>query len=198
MPYEYERLTSEEREEIVRLRRERGYPLHAPPHPIRSAGCYLITAATYRHAPILDRPERRTEFEQRLLTAMGTPGVEVHGWVILPNHYHLLATVESLDQVSSAVRLLHGGTSRKWNLEDGQTGRKVWYRFADRWMRDERQAQRALNYIHFNPVKHGWAEDAYAWRWSSLIEVLAAEGRDALRARWQEYPPGDMGGDWDP
>lgn len=198
MPYEYWRLSPEEREEVVRLRRQRGFPAHSPPHPIRDAGCYLITAATYLHAPILERAERRTEFEERLLTAMATHGVQVHGWVILPNHYHVLCTVDSLDRVSEALRRLHGTTSRQWNLEDGRVGRTVWYRFADRRMRDERQAQRALNYLHVNPVKHGWTDDAYSWPWSSLGEYLADDGRAALRERWRKYPPEGMGGDWDP
>jgi hypothetical protein len=67
MPYEYRKLSPSEREEIVRYRQERGYPLHAPPHPFREAGYYLITAAKHEHAPIMDSPLRRTEFEIFLL-----------------------------------------------------------------------------------------------------------------------------------
>ena len=41
MPYEYRKLTPEEREAVLRQRRECGYPRHAPPHPFREAGRYL-------------------------------------------------------------------------------------------------------------------------------------------------------------
>jgi hypothetical protein len=40
MPYEYRRMTPEQREAIVRLRAARGYPLHSPPHPINEKTYY--------------------------------------------------------------------------------------------------------------------------------------------------------------
>ena len=49
MPYEYRKLSPQEREEIVRYRNEKGYPLHAPPHPFCDAGAYLISAANFEH-----------------------------------------------------------------------------------------------------------------------------------------------------
>jgi REP element-mobilizing transposase RayT len=36
--------------------------------------------------------------------------------------------------------------------------RKVWYSFRDRAIRDERHTYHALNYLHFNAVKHGYVE----------------------------------------
>jgi putative transposase len=90
MPYEYRKLTPKEREAVLRQRRERGYPLHAPPHPFREAGRYLITGVNFEHAHIMDTPDRRTDFEARLMAAMGDIHAEVFGWAILPNHYHAL------------------------------------------------------------------------------------------------------------
>jgi putative transposase len=90
MPYDYRRMTPEEREAAVAQRRELGYPLHQPPHPFRDAGRYLITAANYEHASIMAEPARCTLFESRLLAAMREVAIEVYGWVVLPNHYHIL------------------------------------------------------------------------------------------------------------
>jgi len=53
MPYEYRKLSPKEREEIVNYRRERGYPLHAPPHPFREAGAYLISVANFEHKAVI-------------------------------------------------------------------------------------------------------------------------------------------------
>ena len=198
MKYEYRKMTPEEREEVLRQRRERGYPLHAPPHPFGRACYYLITAANFEHALIMGAPERRTEFESRLLEAMNSIRADAAGWVILPNHYHFLAGVESLDQVSAALKQLHGNTSREWNLADGQTGkRKVWYKFSDRMIRDEAHFFRALNYIHYNPVKHGYVTDPYEWPWLSLNNYVETHGRDWLRDKWKAYPPQDFGKGWD-
>ena len=190
MPYEYRKLTFQEREEIVRYRRERGYPLHAPPHPFREAGYYLITAANYEHVLVMDSVERRTVFEILLLDVMKGIQAETIAWVVLPNHYHILVMVESLDVVSAALKLLHGKTSRQWNLEDNLTGkRRVWYKFSDRLMRSERQLQQTFNYIHYKPLKHGYTEDFYDWPWSSINLYENSQGHDWLLKQWKFNPP---------
>ena len=197
MPYEYRTMTPDERQAIVDERRARGYPLHAPPHPSRGAGSYLLTAANYEHASIMASPERRTEFEALLLKSMATVNVAVHSWVVLPNHYHLLASVRSLDTVSRALGRLHGATSRTWNLQDSLTGqRKVWHRFADRSIRNDAHFYRALNYTHVNPMKHGYVHDPYEWPWSSVHDYVDTYGREWLREQWRRFPPDKMGGNW--
>lgn len=199
MPYDYRALSPQEREEIVRHRREHGYPLHAPPHPYREAGYYLITAANFEHAPIMAEPDRRSEFESRLIKVMKEIQAEIIAWVVLPNHYHILVDIESLDLVSAALKHLHGSTSRQWNIEDGLTEkRRVWYKFSDRLMRNEKQFHQTFNYIHYNPVKHGYTDDVYEWPWSSLYLYYENEGREWLREQWKFSPPaGDFGRGWD-
>jgi putative transposase len=189
MPYEYRNMTPDERATVVEYRRSRGYPLHSPPHPYREGGWYIITAANYEHKPIIQSAERRTAFEDQLLTALSRTG-EVGAWVILPNHYHVLMMVESLDVLSVALKQLHGTTSRVWNLEDALTGqRRVWYKFYDRWIRDEAHYYRAFNYIHYNPVKHSCAETPYDWPWSSAMRYVETFDREWLRMQWKTYPP---------
>ncbi len=199
MPYEYRNLSPEERQELLRIRRERGYPLHAPPHPYREAGYYLITATNFEHVPIMTAPERRTEFELLLLSAVRGVNADTVCWVILPNHYHVLMGIESLVSVSAALKQLHGATSREWNLVDGQAGkRRVWYKFADQMIRNEKHLRQAFNYVHYNPVRHGFVTDVYDWPWSSLSLYFETQGRDWLRARWKSMPPPlNFGKGWD-
>ena len=158
----------------------------------------MITAANFEHAPIMSTPERRTDFETRLLAAMQDIQADTVGWVVLPNHYHILVGVSSLDLVSAALRLLHGATSREWNLADGRTGqRRVWYKFTDRVIRNEAHQFRALNYIHYNPVKHRYLDQPCNWPWSSIHNYFETQGREALSQMWKAYPPGDFGAGWD-
>jgi putative transposase len=199
MPYEYRTLTEEQRQEVLAHRKAQGYPLHAPPHPYRKAGCYLLTAANYEHVHIMESPERRTAFQNRLLSAFQEIKADIVGWVILGNHYHILAGVESLDEVSLVLKHLHGSSSYEWNKADGMQGkRRVWYKFADRMIRDDAHYYRALNYIHYNPVKHGYVEHASDWTWSSLSWYYEDQGSDWLREKWKTYPPEkDFGLGWD-
>jgi len=199
MPYEYRKLSPKERREVVELRRQRGYPSHAPPHPFREAGYYLINAANFEHVPIMKSPERRTKFQSIMLATFENHQVGVVGWVILPNHYHVLVQVESLDLVSKAIQRVHGSTSHAWNMQDGLTGkRKVWCRFSDRMIRDEMHFYHALNYIHLNPEKHGYVLDVYAWEWSSFFTYVDGKENEWLQGKLRQFtPPNDFGLGWD-
>ncbi len=143
--------------------------------------------------------ERRTEFQEILLNGFQGVGAEILGWVILPNHYHVLVSAESLELISNVIQHVHGVTSREWNLNDNLTGtRKVWYRFVDRMMRNEFHLNQSLNYIHRNPLKHKLVEDVYEWPWSSLFMYFKENSREWLRQRWTEFPPpGEFGKGWD-
>jgi putative transposase len=195
--YEYRRLTPEQREMVLRYRKEQGYPWHSPPHPIRGARYYLLTATNFEHAPIMSSEARRLEFQTRLITAFQEVGAEIAAWVILPNHYHLLIWVPNLNIASAVLQRLHGSTSRQWNLEDDTVGRKVWYRFSDRAIRSERHFSTTINYIHYNPVKHGSTQRADEWVCSSIWAYLESKGRDWLADLWRSYPIRDYGKGWD-
>jgi putative transposase len=199
MPYEYRTLSPEERDAIVKYRRASGYPPHAPPHPFRAAGAYLITTANFEHKSVMKSPARRSEFEVLLLNTLKQTADEIIAWVILSNHYHFLAAVRSLDHVSGVLKQLHGTTSRLWNLEDNLTRkRRVWYKFTDTYIRNDRHLHVAFNYIHYNPVKHGYVEDPFDWHWSSLSLYYEDKGMDWLRDHWQTYSsPDDFGRGWD-
>jgi len=195
--YRYRHLTPEQRQLHLRYRQQQGYPWHAPPHPVREATHYLFTAANFEHRPIMSSEERRLVFQTRLLERLQVGGIEVCAWVILPNHYHVLALVPDFDKVAAAFQHLHGSSSRQWNLEDGTVGRKVWYRYTDRAMRGERHFYTTLNYLHYNPVKHGYAQRADEWVCSSFWGYLETNGRDWLKDLWQQYPVRDYGKGWD-
>jgi putative transposase len=195
--YEYRKLSENEREEIRRYRIQQGYPLHAPPHPHHEDGHFLISAAIFEHQHLLSSPGRRTEFEMRLIEGFKQNGCEVHAWIVLPNHYHLLLNTKSFESIPTIVKRLHGSTSREWNLQDGVTGRKVWFNYSDRKIRSERHFFATLNYIHQNSVKHGYVEEATDWPWSSIHLYLADHGADWVVDVSEKYPILDYGRNWD-
>lgn len=159
----------------------------------------MISAANFEHKAAMKSPQRRTEFETRLLNSIKEITDDLIAWVVLPNNYHVLINVRSLDAVSAALKHLHGTTSREWNIEDGLTGkRRVWYKFVDSYIRNDAHLHTAFNYIHYNPVKHGYASDPYEWPWSSLSIYYDDKGREWLREHWRMYtPPVDFDKGWD-
>jgi putative transposase len=195
--YAYRDLTSEERAELVRQRLAYGYPPHSPPHPVRDQPFYLLSATCYNHACHMQAARRRRQVLDLLFEHFVTAGMELRAWVVLPNHYHVLAHVNEFDRLGDIFRRVHGPTSRAWNAEDHAPGRKTWYRFADRAIRSERHYYTTLNYLHYNPVKHGWAASPYAWEASSVHWYRTHHGREWLRDCWRRHPVRDYGTGWD-
>lgn len=195
--YEYRKLTPEERAEVVRIRRERGYPLHAPPHPFKEEGYFLINVANFEHAHIMHSPQRRTEFEIALIEAFESTSAEIEAWVVLPNHYHALVHIDAFERIALGLKRLHGRSSFQWNSQDSTPGRKVWYKYSDRKMRNEAHYYGTLNYIHHNPVKHGYVSSPEQWLWSSVHLCFQDFGPQWLKAKWDAYPLRDYGKGWD-
>lgn len=195
--YDYRRLTPEQRAEVLEYRRLHGYPLHEPPHLQRVEGWFLITAATYEHKAYFVAEEDRLWLLDELFGELQTAGVPCSGWVVLPTHYHLLANCNPLSIISEPLRRVHARTAHRLNRCDGVQGRQVWYRFADRLIRNERHYFTTLNYIHYNPVKHGCAAKPLEWACSSAHWYLEHEGIEWLRDAWREYPLKDYGQGWD-
>ena len=97
--------------------------------------------------------------------------------VVLPDHLHCIWTLPEGDS-DNAIRwgLIKAGFSRglasakrrsESRLKRGERG--IWQRrFWEHLIRDERDFRLHVDYIHWNPVKHGWSERAADWPHSSF------------------------------
>lgn len=195
--YDYRKMTEDERKAVVKERLEKGYPAHSPPHPIQNQRFYLLTATCYEHKHHINTNARRKELLDAVFEGFTLKGHQIFAWVVIPNHYHLLVKVEKFKTFSLIFKNIHGPLSRKWNLEDEQPGRKVWYKFTDRAMRSDGHFYTTLNYIHYNPVKHKQATSPYDWPYSSVHWYREHYGRDWLRDLWVKYPVKGYGKNWD-
>lgn len=195
--YIYRKLTPEQKAELVQQRLSRGYPPHSPPHTIRDQELYFITAACYEHKHHMSTEARRQELLDLLFEELINNGIQILAWVVLPNHYHILVHVENFDAVGKSLRRVHGRTSRFWNLADNTSGRKVWYSYFDRAIRSERHYYATINYIHNNPVKHGWAESNFDWNQSSINWYLQEYGKEWVLDCCVKYYVENFGAGWD-
>ena len=196
--YEYRKLTEIERHDVVEQRKKRGFPWHRPPHPETDLNYRIVTATCFEHKKILDSEFRLRWFEQELLESLkNNEPISCAAWCVLPNHYHLLVRVGNFKGFSANLGKLHGRTSYKINKEDQNRGRKVWYRSQDRVMRSQAHFYTSLNYIHNNPVKHGYVKKWQNWPFSSIHWYFNCKGRDWLLDKWKKYPLRDYGAKWD-
>ncbi len=197
--YDNKRMSEVELKSLLGHRKRNRLPWHYPPRYDQGARHYMITAACYEHMPIIGaKPARQFELERCLveLLAEDSSGV-IRAWVVLPNHYHVLVFAPHVLCLLKEIGKMHGRLSRQWNLEDGAVGRKVWHGAVETLVKSDRHYHAILNYIHHNPVKHGYVRRWQDWPVSSAQNYLNSVGLEEATRRWKEYPVDDFGKGWD-
>jgi putative transposase len=181
--YLWRKLDDKQRKELLEFRRVNKRPLHSPRHVQGQNGRYLLTAACYEHRDIIGlNPARMDDFSERLLRAVGPHCEEIYAWCVLPNHYHVLVLIRKLKDLFRDIGFLHGRTSFEWNGEDNERGRKVWFNCAETGMKSDRHFWASLNYVHNNPVHHGYVRRWQEWPFSAVQVLLS---NTAMSVPWQ-------------
>ncbi len=100
--------------------------------------------------------------------------------VVLPDHLHIVMTLPADDadfpnrlslikrQFTTAVARAGAPLSRRSNGEYGLWQRRFW----EHTIRDEKDFERHVDYIHFNPVKHGLVTRVRDWPYSSFHQYV--------------------------
>ncbi len=197
--YRWRHLTPKQRVELLVWRQTRGHPWHSPPHrPNFGLLRFHITAACFEHRYYIGHsPERMDAFARDLLAVFAAHASLTFAWCVLPNHYHALVEAPDVLSLLHELGKFHGRTSHAWNGEENSRGRKVFFRTVERAMRSERHFWASLNYVHHNPVHHGYVARWTDWHWSSAREYLAQTDPDEAKRIWHEYPLGVYGKGWD-
>jgi len=195
MPYLWRRLTPEKQQALLQYRQRLKRPWHRPPHYQQGNIFYHLTVACFEHQSFIGHsPERMAGFSELLLdTLPESPAA----WCVLPNHYHVLVRCAEIKAIGKILGKLHGSTSFRWNGEEDQRGRKIWHSVSDRAMRNADHFWSTVNYIHHNPVKHGYVDQWMDWPFSSAADFLDEVGREQALVLWKQYPLLDYGKGWD-
>ena len=159
----------------------------------------MLSGSCYEHRPVVGVTMARMEsFSGEIVTLLESHCDRIAAWCLLPNHYHALVHTGQLKALLGALGQLHGRTSRRWNLEENTLGRKVWFNCAETMMKSDRHYWATLNYVHHNPVHHGYETRWQDWPFSSAPAYVAEVGRDVAMKTWKAYPVLEYGKDWDP
>ncbi len=104
---------------------------------------------------------------------------DLHAWVIMPNHVHVLFTPSEGEQLERILHSWKSFTSKKANWILGRDG-SFWQReFHDRFVRDQEHFLSALRYIEENPVAAGLCRRKEDWKLGSAFERLRARRFDS-------------------
>ena len=197
--YIWRSLTPAQRTELLAARLRQKHPWHSPPHrPNHGHLRFHLTAACYEHAPHIGHSAARLDdFSTALVNVLTAHSRQVYAWCVLPNHYHALVEAPDILILLRELGRHHGRTSHAWNGEQNTRGRKVFFRAVERAMRSDRHIWASLNYVHHNPVHHGYVVRWTDWPWSSLSPYLAQTGPTDAARIWHDFPIRDYGQGWD-
>ena len=92
--------------------------------------------------------------------------LEIWGYCLMPNHYHLIAAPQRPDSAARALGRLQADYARYLNLQRDTPGHLWQARFFSRPM-DTAYTWRALAYVERNPVRAALAKTADRFPWSS-------------------------------
>ena len=143
---------------------------HAPPHLYRPGAKYFITASTFRKIKLFDG-KAKEKLLSSLLRSCNNHGWKLEDWVILDNHYHLMLNApENKMNLSRFVSEYHKFTAMfiKKNNPKAIGLPKIFSNYWDTCVNYERSYYARLNYIYYNPVKHGYVEKAKDYKWGSF------------------------------
>ena len=133
---------------------------------------YFLTHVTYKRKPIL---VNHADILKNSLNRVKSEYVfEIIAFVILPNHFHILIDPDTND-VSKLMRKFKLTFSAGYRaIHKIDSGRAWQYRFWDHVIRNQEDMNRHIDYIHYNPVKHGLVTNPFDWEHSSILDYLKA------------------------
>ena len=125
-----------------------------------------MTSVTHNRAPLLI--EHFPHFWEAVERSCDRVQFEIIAWVVLPEHFHMIIDPKD-NNLSGILRRLKLSFANQYYGQQGQDRGRVWQaRFWDHVIRDQDDMNRHIDYIHYNPVKHGLVRNPAQWRYSSF------------------------------
>ena len=154
---------------------------------------YFFTVVTFRRRRFLCDEDVRTALRRATVKVRTTYPFTIDAWVLLPDHLHCIWTLPEGDADFSRrwnviKRYVTRACRQRWHCQEWITESKQRHRESTLWqrrfwehrIRDENDFAAHLDYVHYNPVKHGLCRHPSQWPYSTLHR-LTAKG---------VYPPG--------
>ena len=140
-----------------------------PGRLIAPPGTYFVTFSTWQRRRLFVVENYVRLFLQTLYRYRREGRFQLHTFVIMPEHVHLLLTPANNVTIEHAVQLIKGGYSHALGSILGRK-REIWQRgFTDHRIRDDRDFLNHQNYIHQNPVERRLVNDPSEYRYCSAF-----------------------------
>ncbi|MBG0787654.1 MAG: transposase [Anaerolineaceae bacterium] len=144
-------------------------------------GIYFITIVTYNRQPLFRNNTARQILHDAWEDVAKRFPFSTVAVCLLPEHIHTLIQCPETDsdypmRIREIKRLFTAGYKQRFGLPEVGTSSRaskneaaVWQRrYWEHTIRDKNDLDRHMDYIHYNPVKHGLVQNVRDWEWSSF------------------------------
>ncbi len=164
-----------------------------------AGGCFFFTVVTWHRQPILTLEPNIQRLRAAFRREMAKNSFVIDAIVILPDHLHTLWRLPEGDSDYSG----------RWNrikryfstnidspapsaIQQRKREKAVWQkRFWEHRIQDEEDWRKHMDYIHYNPVKHGLVAHPEKWPFSSFKRNIQ---RGWYAENWGHHEPGSIVG----
>jgi len=172
----------------------------------RTGSTFFFTLVSFRRHPILCLPPIRSALRRAIEDVRQSRPFTIDAWVLMPDHLHCIWTLPDGDtDYSARWAIIKSSVSRFALVSTVSTGARnpsrikhrdasIWQRrFHEHQIRDDRDFERHMDYIHFNPVRHGHVASAVDWPYSTFHRYVKSGvypadwgGTPQVEAMWIE------------
>jgi putative transposase len=149
---------------------------------------HFLTFSCCHRLQHLGTPAVRDLFEDALERGRLRYRFVVAGYVVMPEHVHLLLGEPQTGTVSGVVHAL------KLSVAMGGDGEPFWQAwYYDFLLHNEEKRLEKLRYMHRNPVVRGLAKKPEDWAWSSFRHyATGVEGTIEIESHWTAMRRGNQ------
>lgn len=148
---------------------------------------YFFTLTSYRRRQVLTEPSVRSALRDAIHVVRERLPFVIHAWVLLPDHLHCIWELPENNAAfglrwclikQRVSRALHGEGAMVLERSSSQIKRReigFWQRrFWEHQIQDDCDFSRHMDYIHWNPVKHGYVSRVREWPYSTFHRYVRA------------------------
>ena len=152
-------------------------------------GFHFVTFSCYQRRPLLAERDGYSVFEEELEWVRRRHGFVVAGYVVMPEHVHLLVSEPREGSVATALQVLKQRVSRRLKRKEDI---RFWLaRYYDFNVWSHEKTVEKLKYMHRNPVMRGLVEKPEDWEWSSFRHYLhGVVGTVDIESEWAHWRRG--------
>jgi len=144
---------------------------------------HFLTFSCYHRQPKFSSPKACATFLSALERVRQHHQLRVYGYVIMPEHVHLLVNEPENGTLAQAMQSLKQGVARRLALRANDPFWQARYYDFNVW--SERKFVEKLRYIHRNPVHRGLVTRPEDWLWSSFLHYAAGTaGEVEIESQW--------------